>query len=840
MDQTPETIQVVSGIIVLLLIAALFRGIAKQLRLPFTVVLVLAGIGLSYLGGSHSQFLPAWHNLELSPSLILYVFLPSLIFESAFNLDARELRDNLGPVLMLAVPGLLVSTLAIGLIVWAAAGIPFTASLLLGAILSATDPVAVIAVFRRLGAPLRLRVLVEGESLFNDATSLVLARLILGVVVAGSVSERAVAGGALNFIVVFLGGLAVGWVLGLAAGYVLGRIEDNFIEITLTTVLAYLSFIVAEQVLHVSGVMATVAAGLSIGGWRRMKISVQVRAYLEHFWDYMALLANALIFLLVGLRVDLHALWETAGLLFWVIIAMLVSRAIVVYGQMPLLKRLPGSRPVSRAFQTVIYWGGLRGAVALAIVLSLPKFEQRERFIAVVTGAVLFTLVVNGSSIELLVRRLGLDRPILADRLARMEGDYAANRRALALLPKLLAGGLFPGAVAMRLQRQFEEKLHKVKAEIEDLHRAELSDDDQQRPLLYLRGLAEERYLYVRLFDQGQLGERAFRHLLSDLNKQIDALRDTGEYIELPAGRPRRRLEDALLRFLNRARRFGSLGERILMAGIALDYEMQSGHYQSSHRVLSILDELARLESTPWYIVDKMRRQYQQRYEMARRGLDQIAEQYPEFINDLQERFGQRLVLLAKAESIRRQAERGTLSTEVAEGLMHEINEELRDLKGYRPARLKLELVELVRGWAPLQGLPAGDLASIAMRMRLQPAREHEVVARQGEPGESMYFIAHGVVRLSKTDNGASRDTATFMAGDFFGEDAVLGGEPYNATATAVTPCSLYRLERLDLEVAIANSPTIREALAKPPESEAPLATEDGVESTQEAPKSSN
>src|SRR5215467_2995975 len=216
MQQTAGAIQIVSGIVVLLLTAALIRWITRYLRLPFTVVLVLAGMGLSYLAASHPQFLPAWHDLELSPALILYVFLPSLIFESAFNLDARELRDNIGPVLMLAVPGLLLSTLAIGLIVWAAAGIPLISSLLLGAILSATDPVAVIAVFRRLGAPLRLRVLVEGESLFNDATSLVLARLIIGVMLAGTATTSMVARGALDFVVVFAGGLLVGWALGVA------------------------------------------------------------------------------------------------------------------------------------------------------------------------------------------------------------------------------------------------------------------------------------------------------------------------------------------------------------------------------------------------------------------------------------------------------------------------------------------------------------------------------------------------------------------------------------------------------------------------------------------------
>ena len=266
---------------------------------------------------------------------------------------------------------------------------------------------------------------------------------------------------------------------------------------------------------------------------------------------------------------------------------------------------------------------------------------------------------------------------------------------------------------------------------------------------------------------------------------------------------------------LIRLPRLAGLAERVRLAGVALDYEIQSGHYQSSQRVLSTLDELARLESTPWYIIDRIRRQYKQKYESARSELDRIADQDPEFINDLQERMGQKLLLLAKAESIRQQAERGTLSNELAEASLREISSELRHLKRYRAARLKLEPAELLRRWPPFEGLTPQDLASIAMRLRPQPLRQRETVTRQGDRGESMYFIAHGVVRLSREDNGAERDVATFVAGDFFGEDALLGGKPYSATATAVTPCSLYRLERMDLDVAIANSPIIREALEK-------------------------
>ena len=233
--------------------------------------------------------------------------------------------------------------------------------------------------------------------------------------------------GAIDFVVVFVGGLVVGGLLGLLTGYALGKVEDHFIEITLTTVLAYVSYLVAEEVLHVSGVMATIAAGLTIGGWGRMKISYAVRDYLEHFWEYVAFLANALIFLMVGLRVEPFALWATLGLLFWVVVALLVSRAVVIYGLMPFVQRLPRAEPMNRAYKAVIFWGGLRGAIALAIVLSLPPFAHREVFVALVMGAVLFTLLVQGLSIEPLVRWLGLDCP---------------------------TGGRPPGATGRRLYRQ--------------------------------------------------------------------------------------------------------------------------------------------------------------------------------------------------------------------------------------------------------------------------------------------------------------------------------------------------------------------------------------------------
>ena len=282
--------ELVGTIIGLLLIAAATLAFTKRINLPFSVALVLVGIGLSYIAESGPLFLRPIAEYHISPEVILYVFLPTLIFESAFNLDARHLRQNLLPILTLAVPGLLLSTAIIGTFVWTVTSailsspIPLPAALLLGAILSATDPVAVIALFKQLGAPKRLTILVEGESLFNDATSIVLSKILLGVALAGYFTAETVFGGVLEFLGVFLGGIFIGWLAAIAVGLILGRVEsDPFIETSLTTVLAYFSFLISEEVFHVSGVMATVAAGVTMGGWGRAKISPSVAGYLEHF-----------------------------------------------------------------------------------------------------------------------------------------------------------------------------------------------------------------------------------------------------------------------------------------------------------------------------------------------------------------------------------------------------------------------------------------------------------------------------------------------------------------------------------------------------------------------------
>lgn len=812
-------IEIVGGVATLLVIAAITYAISKKLDFPFTVVLVLVGIGLGQIENFYQPLATVGEALELSPNIILFVFLPTLVFESAYNLDARQLQRNLLPVLTLAIPGLVISTGIIGGLLMLLTPLGPAESLLLGSILSATDPVAVIAIFKQLGAPKRLTTLVEGESLMNDATAIVVSRIFVGIVVGGvqftPASAFADAG---HFLVVFVGGAVVGWLMGLAVGWAIGRVhEDIYIEITLTTTLAYLSFIVAEELLHVSGVMATVMAGLTLGGWGHAKISASVRSYLEHFWEYMAFVANALIFLLVGLAVNLGALVTSWNTLVWVIVAMLISRAAVIYGLVPIVSRLPGTEAVSLSYQTVMHWGGLRGAIALAVALSLGPsgVEDADVLVALVMGAVLFTLLVQGLSIGKLVHVLGLDEPPLADRVGRAEGLLSAKRRALDRIPELQSGGLFSARIADALIEQLDTEIDVMRGQLQQLRSLEL-DPDQERWLLYARCFAAEKILYFEQFSRGHLSETSYRDLCHSVDIQSEAVRhDTimpshtlhsvgGPALTAAIKRIIPDLRDALL---------PKLSESLRRKRITQDYEQAWGRFQGSQRILNELEELALAESTPAEIVAEVRQQYSRWLATANMRIDETAEQFPEFVAVMQERLAGRMVLNAESEIVESEAKAGVIPEGVAEEMIDELQSEIRNLTSADHVHLKVKPEELLRT-VPFFADTTGEVFDqVALRLKSRTVPGGTTIIHQGGKGDSLFLIARGVVRVSREMDGGTRDLATLIAGDFFGEMALLHHAPRVATCRAATPCVIYELRRADFDDAVKILPELKEAL---------------------------
>jgi CPA1 family monovalent cation:H+ antiporter len=785
----------------------------KLPRLPLTVLLVFIGIAISTLGDQLPGF-GSLANFHLTPELVLLVFIPTLIFESAFNLDARQVGRNVWPILALAIPGLLLSTVVIGFLFSLFTSFDLMIALLLGAILSATDPVAVVAIFKQLGVPERLTILLEGESLFNDATSLVLATILIGILTSGLFSSMVVMAGVGEFFLVFLGGILVGWLLAVIAGYTLGAIKsDPAIEITLTTILAYLSFIIAEHLFHVSGIMAVVAAGLTIGSWGKSKISPSTREFMEHFWEYLAYLANVLIFLLVGLQMDLHALWTSADLIAVVIGAMLVSRAVVIFGLIPILDKIQGGEKIGIPFKQVMFWGGLRGAIALAIVLSLPEFEYKDTLVAIVMGAVLFTLVVQGLTIESLVKMLRLDELSHWDLLATREGDRGARVEGLKRLDGLVKGGVFSIRVADNIRTQCEQSLEEIDKQLVDIHNN--MESDEELKILAMRCLAREKARYYELFSKGLLNEWAYRELDYTANVQLDSARHQGRM-------PSAAIEDSISKSLS-LRMVAILdvlpgtqwfAEKLRTIRIVRDYDVAWGHYRAANSVLKNLDIMASEKGIKSEVVEKVREVYNEIFAQTKLQISEVAIQYPEFVEVVQEQLGQRLLLIAEHESVEQAADRGLLQQGLAKTLLKDRSERIRRLKKDDiSACFEIESTELLKKVPFLKGISEGEFEEIARYLKPRTVPRGTKIIRQGEAGSSMFLIARGVANVIIEDDGEQKQVASLYAGAFFGEAALLHGTPRNATAIAATPCSLYEWHRDDLERICVRLPNILAAV---------------------------
>ena len=391
MDNMVDLVELEFLVLGALLIVS-FVGVAvRRFRVPSTVVLVLVGIALSF---RTSQ------PIELTSDIILFFFLPPLLFEAAFHLDLRQLQRDTPTIALLAIVGVLLSTLVVGGIVSIGTGLPLGVALVFGSLIAATDPVSVVAIFRKLGAPKRLEVLLEGESLFNDGTAIVLFGLALEALLIG---EFNFIDGILGFILVSGGGIVVGLGLGWVVSRMIAMVDDHLIETTLTTVLAFGAYLVAEQ-LHLSGVLAVVAAGLVTGSIGEKGMSPTTRIVVFNFWEYVTFLVNSAVFLMIGLQIEVSALWESRVLGLWAILAVLVARAIGIYGLTSIGRSIPSK------WRHVLFWGGLRGAIALALALSLPTAmgEHRDTLTLMTFSVVLFTLLFQGISMEALLRRLGL------------------------------------------------------------------------------------------------------------------------------------------------------------------------------------------------------------------------------------------------------------------------------------------------------------------------------------------------------------------------------------------------------------------------------------------------
>jgi len=502
-----DLIQIETMILGLLLIVSLVAIVVRRFNMPYTVALVLAGFLLSLRSGI---------ELEITSEIILTLLLPPLVFEAAFHLKFDALRDNFTTIALLAVPGVILNMLVVGGVVGWGAGLSWPIALVFGSLIAATDPVAVVVIFRKLGVPKRLEVLLEGESLLNDGTAIVIFNLAI---VSALTGHFDLVEGVFEFIRVAGGGIAVGVLLGWLTSRLASRVDEYLIVTTLTTIVAFGSYTLAEY-LEFSGVLAVVMAGLVSGNVGPRSMSPTTRIILTNFWDYVTFLANSAVFLLIGLEIDLPQLFAHWQSILWAIAGVLLSRAIVIYG----LSRLGRSLPAD--WRHVLFWGGLRGAIALALAISLPHTLGPERNVVVVMtfGVVLFTILGQGLSLDWLVHRLGLisrseERIEFERRNARALGARASYEH----LRSMHEDGLISTHTWTRMRPLLEERMEALTDAVQEALRHAPDLEAAEVATARREVLSAKRSKFTALRRDGLLSAETYDQLVSEIDMALDA-----------------------------------------------------------------------------------------------------------------------------------------------------------------------------------------------------------------------------------------------------------------------------------------------------------------------------
>jgi len=516
-------------IVLLFTVATLVALLVRRLLVPYTVGLVLAGL---LLGATHQLQAP-----HLTKALLFAVFLPGLIFEAAFHVDfSRFWRGKLA-ILSLAVPGVIAS-----IAITAALLTPvmnalhfvqefrFVHGLVFAALLAATDPIAVVAVFKSLGAPHRLGMLIEGESLLNDGTAVVFFSIIVDMALGQGSS---VGGATREFVRVVGGGLLVGGALGMAVSQVIKRVDEAMIEITLTVLAAYGSFIVAEH-LHASGVIATVTAGLLCGNYAaKSGMSPSTRLAVETFWDYLAFALNSLVFLLIGFEVELSAMLAVWKPILVAFLALTLGRAVVIALVTTALRRSRERIPWS--WSAVLTWGGLRGALSMVLALSLAKdFPHREVLVSVTFGVVIVSIFVQGLTMAPILRWFRVVHRSVDSGYDLQRGRVLAIKAALTHLNEVARAHAVAPAIVAVVRREYGERLSAAENEMERIYEAhtELHEEALAHLQRYLATV--ERNAIGEAGRHGLIASGTAQELCADVDARLDALGSAGGEEEAP------------------------------------------------------------------------------------------------------------------------------------------------------------------------------------------------------------------------------------------------------------------------------------------------------------------
>jgi monovalent cation:H+ antiporter, CPA1 family len=816
-----DVVTLVGIVALLFVVISLSEPLADWLRLPYTVVLALIGTLIGSLGAylipqgpSLSELAPAVEIFEfrIRANVFLYVLLPTLLFQVALGLNLRRMAEDWVPILVMAVMAVVLATFAIGLALQPFTTLPLVACLMLGSIVATTDPSAVVSIFRNIAAPQRLTRIVEGESLLNDAAAIALFGFFLTFVMLG-VPNPTWQDALVGFPTLIFGGVAIGWFLGrLCLGVLswLGRFP--LAQISLSVALPYVTYIIADQVLGVSGVIAVVMAGMTLNYLGPGRMTPTNWTNLREVWDVLAHWAGALIFLLAAFLVPrlladvrLYDLFLIAV----VVVAATAARLFMLYAVLPMLTALRLSPRVDRPYRVAIMWGGLRGAVTLALALAVsenfrvPVDVKRDVGI-LATGFTLFTLLVQGTTLRRVISYLGLDKLAPIDRALSNQVIAVALQNVREEVAQTAKNHDLTHDIVRSEAKRFAERLDDA------LQRAEVADDilDRDRITLGLVALAgRERDLILDAFREKLISTRLAEQMLSDADRLIERTRMGGREEYRAAGR------------LSLAQ-----GREYRLANLLHNRMRLSGFLASltADRFEILLNLRLILRDLHPYIDTKIRRIHGRRvsdllHELVRRREEEIQAalaglrlQYPGYAEQIERRYLRRIALRLEEREYEVLFADGIIGKELHTTLKQELALKSRALEVRPPLDLAVQKTELVRQFPLFTGMDNESRKQLARVLRTRYVQAGDVLRRKGEMPREVCFIASGAVELT-----TAGQKLRLGRGEMFGQLSILSRQALKTQVVAISHTTLLVLDEARFRRLLKRNQKLRAAVVQ-------------------------
>lgn len=809
-----ELIGAILAIAAALALASLLLPVAERFRVPHTVLLAVLGILLGILvdrfGGEArgygivGELVNGLSSVTGKAEAFLYIFLPPLLFTAGLTIDVRRLFDDIWAVMLLAIVAVFLCVVAVGGLLHVTTGIDIFLCLLLGAVVSTTDPAAVIGVLRDVGAPKRLSILAEGEALFNDAAAITVFGILIAILINRALPDASAPW--LGFLREFLGGIALGYALARAAILLLMRLGHSSLGVTSITVgLAYLAYVLGDRYIHVSGVVAVVAAALTMAALGPTRLQPRTWEALRETWHQLEFWANSLIFLLaatVAAQVLDDLQWRHVLAVAVVYVAAFGARAFTLFGLLPMLEATGRSQPVNRGYRTILFWGGLRGAITLALALvaygngRLPA-EVREFVAIVATLFVLLTLFVNAPSLRPMMRYFRLNEldetdKALRDRVlkvSREKVDHEVGEIAKAYGAAPVAPPEQPAEPPPALAYG-----PSLPAEVREAYG--------------LRVLcAREREHYLAHFEHRTISRTIATRLITGVDRLIDRVRADGV-----AG------YDLALRQLNFVgwRYHAALWIYQRVGWERPFAEQLADRFETLMATRVVLDEMCEDDRGDLAVLlgedvaSTLIARAERRVEAVDRALRALSLQYGGYADAVRAQHIERIAIRLEGLEYDRHWTNMTIGREVYDDLQRELDERRAGAMRRAPLRISRELAAMISRVPIFARLNDAAVREVGSRLRPRVALPGEKVVEKGEEGDAMYFITAGqaVVKLAVGD-------VVLRDGDFFGEMALLENRPRNADVVADGSCHLMELSASDFRRLLAANPDIRIEIEK-------------------------